>query len=62
MTKMKDMTIEDLEHLIENKFLEIIGDPDSGLQLKREFKAKLQKRLNTPSKRISHQEVLKQFA
>jgi len=56
------MTIEDLEHLIENKFLEIIGDPDSGLQLKREFKAKLQKRLNTPSKRISHQEVLKQFA
>jgi len=62
MAKMKDMTIEDLEHLIENKFLEIIGDPDSGLQLKREFKAKLQKRLNTPSKRISHQEVLKQFA
>ena len=62
MAKMKDMTIEDLEHLIENKFLEIIGDPDSGLQLKREFKAKLQKRLNTPAKRISHQEVLKQFA
>jgi hypothetical protein len=62
MAKIKDMTIEDLEHFIENKFLEIIGDPDSGLQLKREFKTKLQKRLSTPSKRISHQEVLKRFA
>jgi len=62
MAKMKDMTIEDLEHLIENKFLEIIGDPDSGLQLKRGFKTKLLKRLSISSKRISHQEVLKRFA
>ncbi len=62
MAKIKDMTIEDLEHLIENKFLEIIGDPDSGLQLKKEFKTKLQKRLSIPSKRISHQEALKRFA
>ncbi len=62
MAKIKDMTIEDLEQLIENKFIEIIGDPDSGLQLKKEFKAKLEKRLKNPSKRISHQEVLKKLA
>ena len=62
MARVKDMTIEDLEQLIENKFFEILGDPDSGLQLRREFKAKLQKRFKTPSKRISHDEVLKRFA
>ena len=62
MAKIKDMTMEDLEQLIENKFLEIIGDPDSGLQLRKEFKAKLQERLKKPSKTISHKEVLKRFA
>jgi hypothetical protein len=62
MAKVKDMTIEDLEQLIENKFFEILGDPDSDLQLRKEFKTKLQKRLENPSKRISHHEVLKRFA
>lgn len=62
MAKVKDMTIDDIENLIEHKLLEIIGDPDSGLQLKDEFRAKLEQRLKKPSKRISHEEVLKQFA
>jgi hypothetical protein len=56
------MTIEDLEQFIEHKFIEIIGDPDSGLQLRKDFRTKLQKRLKDPSKRIYHQEVLKRFA
>lgn len=62
MPKLKDMSIEDLEQLIENKFIEIIGDPDSGLQLKKEFKTKLEKRFKKPAKRLSHQEVLKKLA
>lgn len=60
--KIKDMSIDDLEQLIEHKLLEILGDPDSGLQLKKEFKIKLEQRLRKPSKRISHEEVLKRFA
>jgi hypothetical protein len=62
VTKVKDMTIEDLEQLIEHKLIEILGDPDSGLQLKKEFKTKLEQRFKKPTKRISHQEVLKRFA
>jgi hypothetical protein len=38
------------------KLLEIIGDPDAGLHLKKEFKAKLEQK---PSKRISHEEILR---
>ncbi len=62
MAKVKDMTVEDLEQLIEHKLVEIIRDPDSGLQLREDFKAKLEERLKKPSKRISHEEVLKRFA
>ena len=62
MTQVKDMTVEDIEQLIEKKLLEILGDPDSGLQLSEDFKTKLEQRLKRPSKRISHDEVLKKFA
>ena len=61
MAKAKEISVEDIEHLIENKVLEMLGDPDSGLQLKKEFKAKLEQRLKKPSRRISHQEVMKRF-
>ena len=61
MPKVKEITIDDIEQLIEQKFLEIVGDPDSGLQLKEEFKKKLEQRLKKPSKRIHHKEVLKKF-
>jgi len=58
MPKVKDMSIDDLEQLIEHKLIEILGDPDSGLQLKKEFKRKLEQRLKKSSKRISHEEVI----
>lgn len=62
MAKTKEISVEDIEQLIENKVLEMFGDPDSGLQLKKEFRAKLDQRLNKTSKRISHKEVMKKFA
>jgi hypothetical protein len=61
MGKIQSMTSQDLEQLIEHKVLEIIGDPDSGLQLKKSFKVKLEERLKKHSKRTSHKEVLKKF-
>ena len=57
--RVKDLTIEDLEHLIEQKVLEILGDPDFGLELKDEFKEELRKRLKRSSRRVSHDEVIK---
>jgi hypothetical protein len=61
MTKVHSMTTEDLEHFIEHKELEVTGNPDSSLQLKKEFKTKLDERLKKHSKRIPHKEVLKKF-
>lgn len=61
MARAKAMTADDVEQLIEHKLLEIIGDPDFGLHLTKELKAKLEQRLKKPSKRISHEEVLKRF-
>ena len=58
MTKVKDLTIDELEYLIEQKILEVLGDPDSGLELREEFKQELKGRLGNPSRRISHQEVV----
>ena len=54
---MQGLTIEELEYLIEQKVLEILGDPDYGLELKGEFKEKLKERLTT-SKGIPHKEVI----
>jgi hypothetical protein len=62
MTKVKDMSSEDLEYFIEQKILEVLGDPDSGLSLNEEFKAKIKERIGKPSGRIPHDEVLKKFA
>ncbi len=62
MNKIKDITINDLDRIIEEKVIELLGDPDSGLQLKEEFKTELERRLKKPSRKISHSEVLKKFA
>jgi len=59
--EVKDLSMEDLEHLIEQKILEILGDPDAGLELRDDFKEKLRKRLGSPSKRVSHGEVTREF-
>jgi len=58
MTSVKDLTIDELEYLIEQKILEVLGDPDSGLQLKEEFKQELKRRLENPLRRIPHHEVV----
>ena len=55
MARAKAVTIDDVEQIVEQKLLEIIGNPDSGLHLKKEFKAKLEHRLKNPSKRIAHE-------
>jgi len=62
MTKVKDLTIDDLDYLIEQKILEIFGDPDSGLELREEFRQELERRLKNPSRRIPHREVVKKLA
>jgi hypothetical protein len=58
----RTMKVDDIEQLIEQKLLEMIGDPDSGLHLKKAFREKLAQRIKKPLKRISHEEVLKRFA
>ncbi len=61
MNKLSDLTVDDLEELIEQKLIEIIGDPDSGLHLEKGFKEKLERRLRNIPKKVSHDEVLKKF-
>ena len=61
MAKAKVLKIEDIEQIVENKLLEFLGDPDSGLKLKPEFKSKLKERLKNTSKNISHKELIKRF-
>jgi len=58
MRTVRDLTIDELEGLIEQKILEVLGDPDSGLELKEEFKQELKRRLENPSHTISHHEVV----
>ena len=52
MNKIKDITINDLNQIIEEKVIELLGDPDSGLQLKEEFKAELAEKLYVVSAKI----------
>ena len=55
--KVKDLTTEELELLIEQKIIEVLGDPDSGLELKEEFRDRLKERLSSPARRLPHKEV-----
>jgi len=61
MEKVNKMTIEDLENLIEQKILEILGDPDTDLNLRKDFKEELKARLEKRLKLTPHQEVMKRF-
>ena len=61
MTELRDLTVEYLEELIEQKLLEIVGDPDSGLHLEKGFKERLERRLRNAPEKVSHDEVLKKF-
>jgi hypothetical protein len=61
MSKKNAIAREDLENLIETKILEILGDPDAGLDLREEFKTKLRERQAKASRTVSHEEVLKEL-
>ena len=61
MRKNSAIAREDLEHMIEMKILEILGDPDAGIELRDKFKAKLRDRLNRPPRIIPQEEVLKEL-
>jgi len=60
LRKIIDLTEEELELLVECKILEILGDPDQGLELREEVKAKLGSRLRDVAT-IPHEEVMKRF-
>ena len=50
-----------LEALVEQKILEVLGDPDSGLELKKSFVAELQKRMKKKQKFIPMSAVAKKY-
>jgi hypothetical protein len=58
MSKNDAIARDDLENMIETKILEILGDPDVGLELREEFKTKLRERRNLMPSTVSHEEVL----
>ena len=61
METINQISVEDLENLIEQKVIEILGDPDTTLELKEEFIEKLNFRLSNRLDRISHQEAIKRI-
>jgi hypothetical protein len=61
MRKNNTIAREDLENMIETKILEILGNPDAGLELREEFKVKLCERLSRTPRVVSHEEVLKEL-
>jgi len=61
METINQISIEDLENLIEQKVIEILGDPDTVLGLREDFREELNGRLASRSKRIPHREVIKRF-
>ena len=50
-----------LENLVEQKILEFLGDPDSGLELKKDFLSNLRKSMRKGQKLTSHAAVLKKY-
>ncbi len=56
------LTKKEIELLVEQKVLELLGDPDNGLQLKEDFKKKISKRLKKLSDTVPHSEVMKKYA
>jgi len=61
MNRIKDITLDELKQLIEQKVLDLLGDPNAGLELRTEFKEELDRRLRSPSKKTSHREVVSRF-
>ena len=55
MSRKNAIAREDLKNLIETIILEILGDPDAGLDLKEEFKAKVRGRESRMSPTVPHE-------
>ncbi|OFY67408.1 MAG: hypothetical protein A3H98_09140 [Bacteroidetes bacterium RIFCSPLOWO2_02_FULL_36_8] len=51
----------EIELLIEQKLIEILGDPDSGLKFTTSFVQKIKERLKKQSQRISHKKILEMY-
>jgi len=60
MRRRGALSEEDLELLIERKILEILGDPDAGLELRTEFKRRLEQRLEDAAT-VGQEEVARRF-
>lgn len=60
MRRLGALSEEDLELLIERKILEILGDPDAGLELRTEFERRLEQRLKDPAT-VDQEEVARRF-
>jgi hypothetical protein len=56
--KVADMTVEDLRSFIEQTFLDLVGDPDAGLELNEDFIARLMEGINDKTGRMAHEEFL----
>ncbi len=56
MPKVEDLSVEELraliEQTVERKLLELLGDPDEGLELRKEVKARLRRSLARERKGI----------
>ena len=50
-----------LEHLVEQKILEFLGDPDAGLSLKPAFVSLLKKRSKQNNRTVPHTAVKKRY-
>ena len=67
-TKVAELTVDELKHIIqeamEQKLSEMLGDPDEGLELREEIKARLRRSLETErrgARGIPAQEVVAQL-
>jgi len=64
-TKVSDLSVEELKDLIKQTVQETIddmlGDPDEGLELRKEFVAQLKKSLESDEKMIPLEEVVKKI-
>jgi hypothetical protein len=56
--KVADMTVEDLRSFVEQTFLDLVGDPDAGLELNEDFIARLMESIGDKTGRMTHEEFL----
>ncbi|MEK7155379.1 MAG: hypothetical protein AAB734_00720 [Patescibacteria group bacterium] len=51
-----------LEHIIEQKIIELYGDPDAGLEFKKSFVDRLRRSMRSKNRKlVPHSEILKKY-